>query len=200
MKIDHINEFTLNEYLDDALPETERRAVESHLTTCASCQAELAELQQLFFMLDSVAEASFTVDVATAVAAQIEQESVNSKQWTVNSGVLLVLEIIAAGVLLFLLWPTVQKWLLPLGSWQAQFMADMIWPTPISWVDMSERVTATSTGSVQAVFDQLQSAPPLDLATIQWAVLLGAALVIWLAGNRLLFTNNPPPQNGGSHG
>lgn len=186
----HIDEFTLNEYVDDAMSDEQRAEVEIHLHQCADCQAELAELQQLFFALDSVTEAPFAVDVSAAVESQIEQEAVNRKQWSANSGLLLVLEIVIAGVLLFLLWPTVQEWLLQVSGWQSQFAANMTWPEPVSWAEMIGKITAVSPNLGQPIFDQFQAVPFIDLATVQWAILIGIALIIWLAGNRLLFTND----------
>jgi anti-sigma factor RsiW len=197
--MNHIDELTLNEYLDDALPETERQAVEAHLAKCAVCQAELSDLQQLFFALDNVTDAPLSTNLSVAVEAQIkeavnsEKFSVNNEQFSVNSWPLLIFELVAAGVLLFLLWPTVQEWLMLARSWQTQLVANVTWAQPISWAEI-----AASTSSVQAVFDSFQTVPLIDLATMQWAILLGAALIIWLVGNRLLFTS--PRQNGGSHG
>ena len=195
--MNHVDEFTLNEYLDEALPDRERLDVEAHLAVCAACQAELAELQQLFLTLTAVSEAPFTVDMSAAVKTQIEQEkTVGSEQFSVNSGLLLLFELVAAGVLLFLLWPTVQEWLLLSRHWQAQFALNVTWPEPVSWAEMMERITAVSTESVQLFFNPIQSTSNIDLATMPWAILLGVALIIWVAGNRLLFTND----SGGSHG
>ena len=195
--MNHVDEFTLNEYLDEALPDRERKEVEAHLAVCAACQAELAELQQLFLTLTAVSEAPFTVDMSAAVKTQIEQEkTVGSEQFSVNSGLLLVFELVAAGVLLFLLWPTVQEWLLLARRWQVQFVLNVTWPELVFWAEMMERITAVSTESVQLFFNPIQSTSIIDLATMQWAILLGVALIIWVAGNRLLFTND----SGGSHG
>ena len=195
--MNHVDEFTLNEYLDEALPDRERKEVEAHLAVCAACQAELAELQQLFLTLTAVSEAPFTVDMSAAVKTQIEQEkTVGSEQFSVNSGLLLLFELVAAGVLLFLLWPTVQEWLRLSRRWQAQFALNVTLPEPVSWAEMMERITAVSTESVQLFFNPIQSTSIIDLATMQWAILLGVALIIWVAGNRLLFTND----SGGSHG
>ena len=58
-------------------------------------------------------------------------------------------------------------------------------PNPVSWLEMRAWIT-------------IPAVPTVDLAAVQWALLLGAALIIWLVGNRLLFTS--PRQNGGSHG
>ena len=191
--MDHINEFTLNEYLDDALPEAERQTVAAHLSTCAACQAELAELQQLFLALDAVPDLPLATDLSTAVEAKIvHKEAVDSEQFTVNSWPLLILELVAAGVLLFLLWPTVREWLLPGLSWQAQLTANVTWPAPIFWPDLGGWVTAVS--------HQLQTTSFIELPAAQWGLLIGAALIVWLAGSQLLFTNNPFPTNGDSHG
>lgn len=190
MTMAHVDELTLNEYLDNELPLSKRVDVEAHLTECTSCQAELAELQQLFFTLDSAAEAPFAVDISAAVAYQIEQEqSINRNWFSVNSSMLLAFELLAATVLLFLLWPTLQEWLLQANDWQFQLAVNVTWLEPVSWAEIMARITAVLTNS-QAIFYSFQSAPLVDLATMQWAVLIGIALIIWLAGNRLLFTND----------
>ena len=189
----HIDEFTLNEYVDNALSDKQRADVETHLQQCADCQAELAALEQLFLTLENSVDVPLTVDVAAAVAAQIEQEkAVGSERWSVNSGLLLVLESVAAGILLFLLWPTVQEWLMLARSWQDQFAADFAALKLVSWVE----ITAVFATPLQAISHQLQSTSFSELATLQWGMLLGIALIIWLVGNRLLFTND----SGGSHG
>jgi predicted anti-sigma-YlaC factor YlaD len=192
----HIDEFTLNEYADNAMADEQRAEVEAHLQECADCQAVFAELQQLFFALDSAIEAPFTVDVSAVLEAQIEQEVVKSEKWSVKSGLLLVFEIVAAGVLLFLLWPTVQEWMQLAQRWQTQFAFNVTWPELVSWTEINRQITAVSTDSIQAVFDQIQATSIIDLAAMQWVVLIGVALIIRLAGNRLIFTND----SGGSHG
>ncbi|PIE80513.1 MAG: hypothetical protein CSA11_07890 [Chloroflexi bacterium] len=178
----HLDELTLNAYLDDELPASHRAEAEAHLADCPACQAELAALQQLFFALDSAAEAPFTVDVSAAVAQQIAAESANRKQFSVSSGLVLVSELVAAGVLLFLLWPTIQEWLGWIHGWQTQLAWNITWPDPISWAELHEQLSA--------IIQSIPSLPAIDLATMQWFVLIGVALIIWLAGNRLIFTND----------
>ncbi len=179
----HIDEFTLNEYLDEALSEAERNEVAGHLAHCAACQAAFTELQQLFFTLATVPDIPLSVDIGQTVVAQIEREKgVDSDRWTVSSGLLLLFELAATAVLLFWLWPVVQEWLLAARNWQTRLVVNITWPQPISWAEINEAVTA--------VTRQLQTTAFSDLAAIQWAMLIGLALIIWLAGNRLIFTNN----------
>lgn len=49
-----INRRRLNGYIDDELPERRRRAVERHLTECASCRLLLNDLQRLGQLLNDL--------------------------------------------------------------------------------------------------------------------------------------------------
>ena len=48
---EHIDRFTLEAYVENALPAMQRRGVEVHVTTCPTCQARLASAKQLTALL-----------------------------------------------------------------------------------------------------------------------------------------------------
>ena len=43
----HPDSITLNDYVDDALPEKERAAVDSHVASCASCRELVSGLRSV---------------------------------------------------------------------------------------------------------------------------------------------------------
>jgi len=48
---EHIDRFTLEAYVENALPAMQRRGVEVHVTTCPTCQARLANAKQMTALL-----------------------------------------------------------------------------------------------------------------------------------------------------
>jgi anti-sigma factor RsiW len=48
---EHIDRFTLEAYVEQALPAAQRRMVETHVTTCPTCQARLASAKQMTALL-----------------------------------------------------------------------------------------------------------------------------------------------------
>jgi anti-sigma factor RsiW len=48
---EHIDRFTLEAYVEQALPAVQRRTVETHVTTCPTCQARLASAKQMTALL-----------------------------------------------------------------------------------------------------------------------------------------------------
>jgi anti-sigma factor RsiW len=48
---EHIDRITLEAYVEQALPAAQRRTVETHVTTCPTCQARLASAKQMTALL-----------------------------------------------------------------------------------------------------------------------------------------------------
>jgi anti-sigma factor RsiW len=64
----------LSEYLDGELDNTERAALEAHLTTCGDCYATLAELRQVVTRAKSLADTPPATDLWTGIAREIRRE------------------------------------------------------------------------------------------------------------------------------
>ena len=81
--MNHLDDFTLNEYLDHALDESARAEAEMHLRTCPACRTQLEELQMLFAELEDLPEAHLEHDLAPAVLAHLPRRNiVNLQKWT----------------------------------------------------------------------------------------------------------------------
>ena len=175
------NEGLLHEYLDGTLDDDTRQAVEAHLASSPVAQAQLAELEALFSNLDALPDLPLTADLLVGVMAQIAQETAVSTalpRWL--WGVLLG-QVVITLLLLGDMWRLLLDWL---GNGR-QLAAE--------WILSAQLPTLTLLNEfwleVTAVWQQ-PNLPNLaiDLPLGQWALLFGLALVVWLAGNRLLFT------------
>jgi hypothetical protein len=71
----------LSDYLDDELPEGERRAVAAHLAECAECANTLAELQRVAAAAASLAPVRPQADLWSGIAARI-----GSAAWAGRTG------------------------------------------------------------------------------------------------------------------
>jgi hypothetical protein len=81
--MNHLDDYTLNEYLDRALDESARAEVEAHLDTCAACNAKLDELRKLFAELGDLPEVNFEGDLAPAIFERLPRhEPIRPWVWT----------------------------------------------------------------------------------------------------------------------
>lgn len=65
--MEHLKEETLNEYLDGVLDVESRRVVETHLSGCRTCRAQLQSLKSLFATLDSLKREDLGCDLTPLV-------------------------------------------------------------------------------------------------------------------------------------
>jgi anti-sigma factor RsiW len=175
------NEDLLHEYLDGTLDDKTRQAVEAHLASSPAARAQLAELEALFGSLDALPELPVTRDLSAAVVAEIGRETAVTTPlprwlWALLLGQVMIALLLAGNV-----WALLLDWL---GNGRQ---------LAVSWINSVQLPTLTFLNEfwmeVAAVWQQ-PNLPNLtiDLPTSQWALLFGLALLVWLAGNRLLFT------------
>ena len=92
---EHIDRYTLDAYVEQMLPATERRAVEAHVTTCPTCQARLAAAKQIPAMLYDLPCERPAPELAARINAAIDaQRRPASAKWIP----MLVLAMFAAGL------------------------------------------------------------------------------------------------------
>ncbi|MCP4419055.1 MAG: hypothetical protein GY805_20760, partial [Chloroflexi bacterium] len=175
------NDDMLQEYLDGTLDEARRQAVEAHLANSSEARSQLAQLEGLFASLDALEELPLLTDLSLGVVEQIRQETAvatSLPRWL--WGVLLGQ--VAVALLLF-----GNRWLLLLDGLAngRQLTVDWFSTVQITILTFLEQLWANLTSLLQA-----PTLPNLtiDLPIGQWALLFSLALLIWLAGNRLLFT------------
>lgn len=67
----HLDEPTLNEYLDQALKASEREAVARHLGACPECSSKMEMLKSVFTELDALPDADLERDLVPSILAHI---------------------------------------------------------------------------------------------------------------------------------
>ncbi|VAW37431.1 hypothetical protein MNBD_CHLOROFLEXI01-3351 [hydrothermal vent metagenome] len=185
------NEDYLQEYLDGTLDEDSRRAVEAHLATSPAARAQLAEMETLFAGLEALPEMPLAVDLSAGVVTRIRQETpaLSRVEVAVSTSLprwlwlLLLSQIVGAVFLLGNRWSLLLDGLVN----GRQLAAD--------WLSSIQLPSLTLIAQLWANFTELLQTPTLpnlsiDLPTSQWGLLLALALIIWLAGNQLLFTDS----------
>lgn len=78
--MNHLTDFQLNEYLDNAIDETMKHKFDSHLQSCAECLARLEELQLVFFELAELHEIELPGDLTPSIMEHLPQKQ--HRIWT----------------------------------------------------------------------------------------------------------------------
>ena len=177
------NDDLLQEYLDGTLDDETRQRVEAHLASSPEARAQLAELEMLFSSLEALPELALSTDLSAAVVTKIGQETAVARPLPRWLWGLLLGQVVGALLLLSSVWSSLLD---GLGTSQA-IATDWLATVRLSFLTwMSEFWVG-----ITAVWQQ-PNLPNLtfDLPAAQWALLFGLALVVWLAGNRLMFVHD----------
>jgi anti-sigma factor RsiW len=187
----HLDDYTLNEYLDGALDEPARLAVEAHLAVCAECRQTHSALQRVFGLLAALPEKPLTADLRAAPPI-IVPNWLRPLAW---------LQVVAAAALLAVVWPgrltefaAGWRWLAASGSaWLGMLLLQLA------------QLSAARMAAVQHAMAQLSAwqqwaGPSAPGPASAWALLAGVALAAWCVSLRLLFRNGSPHSSeGGPH-
>ena len=185
-----LDDALLNEYLDGTLNEAARQEVERQLAQSPEAQARLAELQSLFAAFEDVTEVPLPNDLSTSVLAAIRSdETPQSTSWGLR--LLPILQLVVVVILLGIFWTALLEWLQYGRANLSEFIPTVPLPALMPTEAVQDWLTAVWLEASNFSFQ-------IELAAGQWLLLLSIALVFWLIGNRLLFTNLN--LNGGSHG
>ncbi len=165
--MNHLDNTTLNLYLDDALDAEMRAHADAHLASCDSCQRELAALRALVPTFDAWREEPIPRDVSRIVVARIATRPVPAvSRW---GAVVLSAQILFA-VLMFM-------WALPLFVRVSSGVPLDSFPA-WSWNPWAELGTLPN--------DFALPFPVLGMWT--WTLVLVGVVAIWLVCNRLILT------------
>lgn len=204
----HPDNLLLQTYLDGELPSDQSSAVRLHLATCPDCAARLERLRSLFNLLGDLPDAPLEHDLAASVLTRLAAAApAPARQPAATAPVgrwftpLLAAQLALAGLLLALAYP----WLAALTApYAAQFsletlQADLVQAAldTLARVQMFWTTFAASLPDLRLQFDQAlaallaqftlaQPAQLLPLSAPLLTLLLGAAFLLWLAGNSLL--------------
>jgi hypothetical protein len=143
----------------------------------------LAELEALFASLEALPEMSLSMDLSAGVVAQIGRETAVSTSLPRWLWLLLLSQVAGAVLLLGLRWSVLLDELANGRQLAADWFSTVQLPDLTFFVQLWVNFTSLL---------QTSELPNLtiDLPTSQWALLFGLALIIWLAGNQLLFTDS----------
>ncbi len=189
--MDERDEFLIQEYVDDELDNAQREQVEAVLAQSAEARAFLAELQTLNETFALLTDLPLATDFSAQIEQQVVQHSLRAQISSRWLQMLLLGQLLVVVVLLGLFWSQMSGWLANGRITLNLLLSNIQLPTFTFGAGIAEWGTA--------VFQQTdQLLPVLNLAPSQWAFLVLTVLIIWLAGNRLLFTS--ANSNGGSHG
>lgn len=184
--MNHLDEITLNEYLDHALDKSARVEAESHLQTCANCRAKLEELRMLFTELEELPEACLEHDLTSAVLAHLPREK-PVKTWTWTRTLAAQLGVVVG----FVLWlgmqivplmhiPQLGLPKLPTIEVQSLFVRLLSVKFPIP--EFRFPVLDFQLPGFSFQLPTLDIQPPTTLIT----VLALSALILWVVGNAIL--------------
>jgi hypothetical protein len=165
--MDHLNEFLLNEYLDQALDEAARRRVEAHLARCPRCRAHLDDLRIVFDALGLPDEKPLGRDLAPGILARLPRRSL-SPGWRVALA-------IQAGVALGVLVTLVR----PLAALLRPQLSPVDWAKAVQWIPAFHWPEMHLKLPVVYSFSLPLSAPAALIALL-------VVLILWGLGNARL--------------
>jgi len=169
----HLNEETLNEYLDGALETVERAAAEAHLAACPQCAARLAELQTLFATLEALPAEPLTRDLSAAVEAALTASTAAPLSLPMRA--VLLLQAFIAVIVLALSAPVLLANLPPFNPAQ-------LGPTfTLNWASLLEPLAQLWAQS--QTFVRSATSPLTEISLWMWGATLGSLAVLWLVGN-----------------
>jgi hypothetical protein len=178
--IDHLDDDTLNEYLDNILDPSSRTAVDQHLEGCADCRRRADDMRLVFQALDSIQDIAISSDLATGVMAQIREKEPASRIpfWL---AALIFVQVLVIVLMAIILWPSAGNWLIQAG----QNVPEALNVLPVENIlNQPAELFGTLTSTIVEAVGSVQS--PLFLSAGQWALMITLALIIWLAGNSVL--------------
>lgn len=193
----HIDDFTLNEFLDNALAATQQRQVADHLAQCAACRARMAELRSLFthferLVAQEVLEAAPSLNFAANVVAALTPRPPERSSFPWQA--LAVQLAVALGLLALLgsvLSQSMTRWLLPAALRWQEIQASGLWYQ--RGADLAQRGSDLWSVVQRQITDgaRLLSLPTLPAFSLAlWLTVLVLSCLLWLAVTRWVMTTN----------
>lgn len=189
----HIDDSILNEYLDRQLDAAEQERVAGHLAECEDCQERLAEMENLFAGLAVLPEVALAVDLSERVVARLSAEFKPRPipRWTIP---VFALQLVAALVLFIWLWPMVQPVLGNVGELMVETAENLQPNLPLS--DVAAPLIDTLESGLERLAEISEGlSPHASLSILEGFLIIGLALILWLAGSGLLLRQSLVIQN-----
>ncbi len=182
----HLDDSTINEYLDSALPASRRAEVDSHLAACPQCAARLNDLRALFASIESLPDLPLEPDLSSSVVAAIQPKRATIAQPTLTPALRLAFAVQAILALIALAAAipfAIQA--IPTGAASqlttafSTELVDIVTDLSTQWIATIE--------SLRTFPNPLTTQPPLPaLPMVELSLCLAAVTVLWLVGNSVL--------------
>lgn len=190
-KFDHLNDASLNEYLDAALDSQQRQMLEAHLQECQACAARLAELRLVFAALQMLPDEALEHDLTPGVMRAIAGARPGTAALPYSLKLGFAAQALLALVLLAAFWPVIASqvslslaaWA---GGWTGLLAADEFNQWLLEWqqagLQIENWLEQTAQAWQRTLFEPIVMQIPLATLVILM-ILAGAA---WWIANRLL--------------
>jgi len=184
----HLDEWSMQAYLDDDLTEGECAVMGAHLEECKICAAAFAELEYLFSAMKLLPEEPLANDLSVRIirSLSLREEEKSTWYWT------LAVQLSIAIIVFITIW---QRIPLLLGSRVSP--AQVLEPLR-HFVDLSAQGNYFLREFLNRIY--VQSVATLSMPAIDWpisglalAVVVGTLVLLWLLGNGFLLQK---PSNG----
>jgi anti-sigma factor RsiW len=176
----HLDDDTLNEYMDNNLDPSSWKAVDTHLKECANCRRRAADIRLVFQALNSVQDIAISSDISANVMSQIQDEQPAGRipLWLVA---LILFQVLIILIMAIVLWPSAGDWLIQAG----QSLPETLNGLPVQNIlNQPDDLFRTLISTLVEMSGSIES--PLFLSAGQWALVITLALIIWLVGNSML--------------
>jgi hypothetical protein len=179
----HLDDATLNEFLDRRLTRASLRQARDHLKSCAGCRTRLAALEDLTASLQALPEVRLSHDLVHPVLARVRRRSAPRLLTWVTG-----LETLAGAALIATIWPRLEAAL-------ATVAAQLVPPTLAPWAESLVGSWGSNWAQWMADFRVMQVAADLWLrrltagSAMTWPLVFtvgAAALVLGALGNGVL--------------
>ncbi|MCC7161207.1 MAG: zf-HC2 domain-containing protein [Anaerolineae bacterium] len=167
--MNHLDNPTINLYLDDALDAVARARADAHLAVCPVCAGELASLRALTTSFDAWQTEPIPHDLSVRVMQRVAQRPapVNVSRW--GAFLLAAQTLVAVGLFIWLL-PILTRLLAQLTNISLPSVALNPFPDVSVWI-----------GPLGVAL------PSFDIWV--WGLVLGGGAVVWLVVNRLILSS-----------
>lgn len=184
----HLDDWSLQEYLDDVLADDGRERLEVHLAECDDCAVKFASLKYLYSEMERLPDELLAHDLSARVIRSLSQKE--DRKPTLQQ--VLAAQLAAAIIVLLASWPRIT---LEIGSMYS--LVQLLEPLR-KFADLSALgilPVREFLNWIQAQWIATFSMPAIDwpITGLPLALAVGAMILLWLLGNGFLLRQ---PANG----
>ena len=177
MTITHLTDDLFNEYLDNALMQSQKNVIEDHLRICADCSRQLNDRRALFSQIESLPEVKLAGDFSKAVVAAANGRITFAPLlWLVFTAQAVVAFVVVGSLVTPLIQQTVDATII---------LTQNIETLAVEWANWISATHSVLEQTLRTVTQPL----PLEAPLLMIALFVTALSLLWITGNGLLITS-----------